>query len=49
MLSAFVEKERGLKFKSPVTVTVLEDGPFKTSLAERRMARLRRRPARRRA
>jgi hypothetical protein len=37
-LSAFVEKERGLKFKSPVTVTVLEEGPFKTSLAERRMA-----------
>ncbi len=38
ILSAFVEKERGLKFKSPVTVTVLEDGPFKASLAERRMA-----------
>lgn len=37
-LSAFVEKERSLKFKSPVTVTVLEEGPFKTSLAERRMA-----------
>jgi hypothetical protein len=37
-LSAFVEKERGLKFKSPVTLRVLEDGPFKTSLAERRMA-----------
>jgi hypothetical protein len=37
-LSAFVEKERSLKFKSPVTVTVLEEGPFKTRLAERRLA-----------
>lgn len=37
-LSAFVEKERGLKFKSPVTLAVLEDAPFKARLAERRMA-----------
>jgi hypothetical protein len=37
-LSAFVEKERGLKFKTPVTVTVLEEGAFKARLAERRLA-----------
>ncbi|HEY3238619.1 MAG TPA: hypothetical protein VGL92_03560, partial [Acidimicrobiia bacterium] len=37
-LSAFVEKERGLKFKTPVTLTVLEEGPFKARLAERRLA-----------
>ncbi len=37
-LSAFVEKERSLKFKTPVTVTVLEEAPFKARLAERRLA-----------
>ncbi len=37
-LSAFVEKERSLKFKTPVAVTVLQDAPFKALLAERRLA-----------
>ncbi|MGH8991741.1 MAG: hypothetical protein ACRDZ7_09470 [Acidimicrobiia bacterium] len=37
-LSAFVEKERALKFKAPVTLTVLDDAAFKARLAERRMA-----------
>jgi len=37
-LSAFVEKERGLKFRTPVTVTVLDDGTFRTRQAERRLA-----------
>ena len=38
VLSAFVEKERGLKFKSPVALTILADGPFKARHAERRLA-----------
>ncbi|MGH8974692.1 MAG: hypothetical protein ACRD0C_16010 [Acidimicrobiia bacterium] len=37
-LSAFVEKERGLKFKSPVAATVLDEAAFKAHLAERRLA-----------
>ena len=37
-LSAFVEKERGLKFKAPVTVTVLEEAAFKSELAAMRLA-----------
>ena len=37
-LSAFVEQERGLSFKAPVTLTVLEEGAFKARLAERRLA-----------
>ncbi len=37
-LSAFVEKERGMKFKAPVAVTVLDEAPFKARMAERRLA-----------
>ena len=36
-LQAFVEKERGLTFKSPVALVVLDEGPFKSRLASYRL------------
>jgi hypothetical protein len=35
--TAYVEKERGLKFTSPVKVTALDDAPFKAKLSAVRM------------
>lgn len=36
-LSAFVENERSLRFKSPVTFTMLDDAAFRARLNERRL------------
>lgn len=36
-LSAFVEKERSLRFRSPVMVTTLDDAAFRARLNERRL------------